>query len=724
MKRKLIYTLIIAIHLITPLFAQDSSIYIDFRNQKIADIIYSLADISDESVFIDETVTGSATFHFEDSDFISALNRFANYTQLNIVNDNGVYKVSKVLLDISPENKISINTENVLVEPFLNYLSRQLNTTIMYDSLPNASVTIRVKDASIEDILNLVIVKLPGFALERIASGYYLTKSSGSVSKRNMDIFTISKINEKYSLNVQKATFASVIETLFRKAGKEYSSFARTNLQIENLSFKDKDFDDLLALVLEQANCDYTIQGNIYYILEVQKKDLTKNYREIKVINLNNISCDSFLSVLPSELNSSAFIRTDKDANRVILYGTKVETEAIESFIEKIDLPLEGRYYTKLYLNNISIKDCISSIPKELLLSSVSLVPKENAFITQVTSDSEKALKQFVNLLDSKKTNYPVKLKYITSEELLKNLPPTVTKDNIIETTVPTSVFFTGSEQLYNDFINELQTIDIPKQQIKYQLLVIQRQKSKGINTSASINALSTTSESGYSWNGMLSNVFNINFDIISQFGVQFATNLNAEISEGKSNVLADTTLNGISGQDISFSNTNTFRYRDIIVDAAGDIYTSTTREIASGLTLKINGWVSGDEMITVKVDAQVSKQGNIDSSSNANSSTTNPPSTSEKKVSTNVRTKSGEPVIIGGLFQNETDVNEKRIPVLGKIPLLGNLFKTKTETVSETEFVIYLVPFVEKNENRILSEEENLIRLKNKYRNSEVNNG
>lgn len=724
MKRKLIYILIIAIHLITPLFAQDSSIYFDFRNQKIADIIYSLADISGESVFIDETVTGSATFHFEDSDFISALNRFANYAQLNIIKDNGVYKVSKVLLDVSSENKISINTENVLVEPFLNYLSRQLNTTIMYDSLPNASVTIRVKDASIEDILNLVIVKLPGFALERIASGYYLTKSSGSVSKRNMDIFTISEVNKKYSLNVQKATFASVIETLFRKAGKEYSSFARTNLQIENLNFKDKDFDDLLALVLEQANCDYTIQDNIYYILEVQKKDLTKNYREIKVINLNNISCDSFLSVLPSELNSSAFIRTDKDANRVILYGTKVETEAIESFIEKIDLPLEGRYYTKLYLNNISIKDCISSIPKELLLSSVSLVPKENAFITQVTSDSEKALKQFVNLLDSKKTNYPVKLKYITSEELLKNLPPTVTKDNIIETTVPTSVFFTGSEQLYNDFINELQTIDIPKQQIKYQLLVIQRQKSKGINTSASINALSTTAESGYSWNGMLSNVFNINFDIISQFGVQFATNLNAEISEGKSNVLADTTLNGISGQDISFSNTNTFRYRDIIVDAAGDIYTSTTREIASGLTLKINGWVSGDEMITVKVDAQVSKQGNIDSSSNANSSTTNPPSTSEKKVSTNVRTKSGEPVIIGGLFQNETDVNEKRIPVLGKIPLLGNLFKTKTETVSETEFVIYLVPFVEKNENRILSEEENLIRLKNKYRNSEVNNG
>ena len=67
--------------------------------------------------------------------------------------------------------------------------------------------------------------------------------------------------------------------------------------------------------------------------------------------------------------------------------------------------------------------------------------------------------------------------------------------------------------------------------------------------------------------------------------------------------------------------------------------------QIASGLTLNINGWASGDDMVTVKVDAQVSKQGSVDSSS---TDISNPPSTSEKKVSTSVRTKNGEPVIIG----------------------------------------------------------------------------
>ena len=121
--------------------------------------------------------------------------------------------------------------------------------------------------------------------------------------------------------------------------------------------------------------------------------------------------------------------------------------------------------------------------------------------------------------------------------------------------------------------------------------------------------------------------------------------------------------------------------------------------------------------MVTVKVDAQVSKQGNSESSSSTKGTdTTPPPSTSEKKVSTNVRTKSGEPVVIGGLFQTEEDVSEQRVPVLGKIPLIGLLFKKKVNSTVETEFVIYLIPFVEKTESELLSEEENLLRLKKKY--------
>ncbi len=716
-KKRLLIVKVLLLTSVLAIQAQNKNIYMDFRNQKITDIIYSIAEVCGESVLIDETVTGNTTFRFEDKDFDSAIKRFADYCQLYIEKNNDAYIVSKVYINSTLSGKLTITTENVQIEPFLNKLSRYTNRTILYDSIPNTNITIRTSEASLEDILNLTIVKLPGYGLERIADGFYITRSAGNNTRRNVDIFTVSNENDMFSCNIQNATFTNVIDTIFKKAGKEYSLLSKFNIQLENLSYTSKPFEKLLSLILTQCNCDYTVEKDIYYIFEIQKKDIIKKFKNTKIIQLKNISIETVSSLLPNDLNAQGFIKFDKNSNSIILNGSSSEISPIEDFITKIDIPSKDRTYKSFYLDNISTKEVISIIPKSLLISEIILLPSENGFVTQVTEENSERLSDFIKILDNKKQSQSITLKYIKAEELLKSLPPSVSKDNITITNEPTLLFFTGTQKQFDDFKKELEIIDQPRQQIKYQLLVIQRQKTEGLTYGTTVNAGTTNAKDGYSWTGMLSNIFNINFDIISKFGVQFAGTLNAELSEGKSRVLADTTLNGLSGESLSFSNTNTYRYRDIIVDTKGDLYTSTTREISSGITLSINGWVSGDEMVTVKVDAQISKQGSSDSSSNNTVvETTVPPSTSEKKVSTNVRSKNGEPVVIGGLFQQEEDISEKRVPLFGKIPFIGNLFKDKVVTTAESEFIIYLVPLVEKSNITPLNEDENLARLKKKY--------
>ena len=696
---------------------ESSSIYMDFRNQKISDIIYSVADVCGKSVIIDETVTGSATFRFEDRDFESALERFARHCSLYVEKNDGVYFVTKVQVRTIENGMLSVNAEDVQIAPFLNMLSRYTNRTVLSDSLPNTTVTIRVTEASLEDILNLAIVKLPGFCLERIADGFYITKSAGTSSRRSIDIFTMTESGGKFSCNIQKASFANVIEALFKKGCREYSLLSKPSATLENVSYTDREFNELLSLLLNQCSCDFSVRTDVYYIYEIQKKDVIKKFKETRIIRLKNMSLENLSSVMPNELNAQGFVKQDKSSNSIILTGSASEINPIEEFIKQIDVPLEDRNYKSFYFENANAKDAAALIPKELLLSDIIMLPSDNGFVTQVTNESCAKLSEFIAVIDSRKQSRAVRLKYIKSDELIKSLPQTAGKENVTETSEPTLIFFSGTDSQYEKFLADLNEIDRPKQQIKYQLLVIQRQKTGGLNAGSSFSAENTDSGAGSSWSGMLSNIFSINFDIISKFGVQFAGSLNAELSEGKSRVLADTTLNGISGESLSFSNTNTTRYRDIIVDTKGDLYTSTTREISSGLTLSINGWAGGDGMVTVKVDAQVSKQGSSESSSGSNAADAMPPSTTEKKVSTNVRTKSGEPVVIGGLFQTEEEISEKRVPLLGKIPLLGWLFKKKVVSAVETEFVIYLVPSVENMaERETLSEKENLLRLKRKY--------
>lgn len=583
------------------------------------------------------------------------MKKLCDNSHLYLSKADGAYFVSRIKISINEKEKISINSEDVNIELFINTLSRKVNKTIMYDSLPNAVVSIRVANSDVEDILNLVLLKLPGFGLEKVSEGFYLSKTAGANnSRRNIDIFKITKKDDEYSLTVQKAMFSTVLESLFKKAEKEFSLLIKNSVQLENINYAEKEFDEALRLLLEQGNCDYSVGKNgVYYIFEVQKKDVLKNLKETKIVTLKNLTVDTLISIMPSELNSSSFMKFDKGTNTIVLNGSKSEIEPINSFIEKVDV----------------------------------LNVKENSVKT-------------------------LKLNFIKGSELIKSLPSTISKENIQLSTDESIVFFMGSEIQFTEIKKIVSEVDIPKQQIRYQILVIQRQKTSGMNWSTSYSETSTDKEYEKTHSVLLSNIFNMNFDVITNFGIQFAAGLNAELSEGKSHVLADTTLNGISGETITFSNTNTYRYRDIIVDTSGDLYTSTTREIASGLTLSINGWSSGDGMVTVKIDAQVSKQGSVDSSTD----TTNPPSTSEKKVSTNVRSKSGEPVIIGGLFQQETDVTEKRIPFLGSIPFLGELFKSKVESKADTEFIIYLVPFVEKNKKGKIEVKANIERLVKKY--------
>jgi type IV pilus assembly protein PilQ len=65
------------------------------------------------------------------------------------------------------------------------------------------------------------------------------------------------------------------------------------------------------------------------------------------------------------------------------------------------------------------------------------------------------------------------------------------------------------------------------------------------------------------------------------------------------------------------------------------------------------------------------------------------------KHVRTQVLVENGGTVVIGGIFtQNERD-DVTKVPLLGDIPFLGYLFKTKTRSTSKTELLVFITPKV-----------------------------
>jgi type IV pilus assembly protein PilQ len=65
------------------------------------------------------------------------------------------------------------------------------------------------------------------------------------------------------------------------------------------------------------------------------------------------------------------------------------------------------------------------------------------------------------------------------------------------------------------------------------------------------------------------------------------------------------------------------------------------------------------------------------------------------KHVKTQVLVENGGTVVIGGIFEQNEREDITKVPFLGDVPYLGNLFKTRTKTSSKTELLIFLTPKV-----------------------------
>ena len=68
-------------------------------------------------------------------------------------------------------------------------------------------------------------------------------------------------------------------------------------------------------------------------------------------------------------------------------------------------------------------------------------------------------------------------------------------------------------------------------------------------------------------------------------------------------------------------------------------------------------------------------------------------PAIDTKRIKTQVRVNNGETLVLGGIFDGSESSTVSKVPLLGDIPVFGNLFKSTTKENSKTELIIFLTP-------------------------------
>ncbi len=608
----------------------------DFTARDIGDILFAVSQYEGFPVTADDTVFGTADFRCTGEEFDTAFESFLKKNRLYVTKHADRWTVSKMRIQ-RRNDEFSVDALDVSPERIFERLGAECGICIVAENLPQVKLSVHTGFCLADELVKRLAGLCPGFEAVAEKSGYYrmVRAGSGQIIGANQAVGRAEFIAHEdgtFSCDVQNAMLAFALEKLCKCGERKFCLVSGGEGKIVRADFDGKDFFGTLTLLCLQGGAEAVLHEGVYYVFA------SKNARE--------------------------------------------------------KMASAEKKWKWLSLQHRKPQEFAALSAKRFPATEVIVVNEQGDILYRADENEQAEFAAFARNTDTALPVHLVQLHYLRTADFMAHLPPFVEKSQISDSGHGDSFYFMGPESVYQRLLGELTVLDKPVARISYDLLIMQYQKSKGMDWSAHLSANRLKLGDMNTASAVLGSVMDLSLDVVGVFGLHFAAELQAAINDSKAQVFADTTLNGVSGSTISFQNTNTYRYRDNNLDpkTGKPIYSGVTKEIASGLKLEVTGTVTGDGMITSKITASMSRQG-----TDTSSTTGNPPPTSEKVITTEVRARSGEPVVLSGLIQNEESETQSRVPILSKIPLLGLLFKGKSTSSEKTELVIYLVPSAER---------------------------
>jgi type II secretory pathway component GspD/PulD (secretin) len=155
--------------------------------------------------------------------------------------------------------------------------------------------------------------------------------------------------------------------------------------------------------------------------------------------------------------------------------------------------------------------------------------------------------------------------------------------------------------------------------------------------------------------------------------------------------ILANTRVMVDEGQEATISNGDQVYISDFRVDTRGRV-TVTPQAQDAGTSLLVRAIRIGKRSVRLELAPSVKEVTGFTTASETQGSN---PIIANRTASTLLTVSNGKTIVIGGLFQEENIVNTKDVPLLSKIPIIGEIFRTHDRSRSRTDISFIATPRV-----------------------------
>ena len=263
-------------------------------------------------------------------------------------------------------------------------------------------------------------------------------------------------------------------------------------------------------------------------------------------------------------------------------------------------------------------------------------------------------------------------------------------------TSLPMRLILRGSKGQIEDAMKYLAKVDVAPKQIAIEMRVMELSKEDALKlgidwiilTGGTVKTINLNqSASGIGSNSTPNNTIGARIGLNGSSFAGVTATLDAIAN--KNNLISRPNLLAIDGRNAEIFVGDDIRYvESIIASQTGP--TIQSADIQVGVRLSVLARIGGDGNITMDLRPVVSFLKGFNSVT-GQGVTLNLPQTSLRVAQSTVNVQSGETIAIGGLIQDQDILNVQKVPILGDIPILGQLFRSTSHDRIRTEVVFFL---------------------------------
>ncbi|MFT6407484.1 MAG: type IV pilus assembly protein PilQ [Arenicella sp.] len=461
---------------------------------------------------------------------------------------------------------------------------------------------------------------------------------------------------ERLSINFQKIDVRSALAVIADFTGINFVTSDSVQGEI-TINLKDVPWDQALDVILRTKGLAKRQTGNVVWVApsnEIQR-------------------------VEEEELKALAVVEEFAPLSTEIVQINYAKAADIAAVIKSVKVVKQGSVSSTSGQDSSSSSSLnVTETDKNSLLSprgSVTVDERTNSLLVQDVSEKIKQLRNVIAKLDKPVRQVLIETRIVeANDNFSRELGARLGFQRITENArfpgsnssnignVVGGGTLVGNTTIQDSINNQIESPDQP----------LEFARDGGLSVDLGANTIGGTSPASYA------------FDIFrtgSGFAHLISLELSALEADGRGRVVASPRLITSNQKEAVISQGQSI-FITVPGNGAGD--GGGVQEIQVELRLTVTPQITPDDRVIMDVEI---KQDNVISLAAAINVV------GTKEIQTQILADNGETVVIGGIYQQEDSQGETKVPFLGDIPFLGNLFKQKSKRSNRTELLIFLTP-------------------------------